>query len=92
MVLGVKNILKFEEFSVDCIIVDPPRSGMVPKALRRMCELNCKKIVYVSCHPITLLRDLKLITDYGYDVTSFIPVDMFPNTYHVECVVTLELK
>mgnify|MGYP001200312596 CR=1 FL=1 len=88
----VKNILKFETFDVDCVIVDPPRSGMVPKALRRLCELQCKKIVYVSCHPITLLRDLKEIQTYGYKITTLIPVDMFPNTYHVECVVGLELE
>lgn len=88
----VKNILKFESFDVDCVVVDPPRSGMTPKALRRLCDLKCKKIIYVSCHPITLLRDLAEFKEQGYRVTSFIPVDMFPNTYHIESVVKLELN
>ncbi len=88
----VKNILKFNSFSPDCIIIDPPRSGMVPKALKRVCELNCKQLVYVSCNPVSLVRDLKLLTEYGYQVTTFTPVDMFPHTYHLECVVSLSLS
>ncbi|MBI60516.1 23S rRNA (uracil(1939)-C(5))-methyltransferase RlmD [bacterium] len=88
----VKNILKFNSFSPDCVIIDPPRSGMVPKALKRVCELNCKQLVYVSCNPVSLVRDLKLLRDYGYHVTNFTPVDMFPHTYHLECVVSLTLN
>ena len=88
----MKNILKFNSFSPDCVIIDPPRSGMVPKALKRVCELNCKQLVYVSCNPVSLVRDLKLLRDYGYHVTNFTPVDMFPHTYHLECVVSLTLN
>ncbi len=88
----VKNILKFNSFSPDCVIIDPPRSGMVPKALKRVCELNCNHLIYVSCNPVSLIRDLKLLTDYGYQVTMFTPVDMFPHTYHLECVVSLTLN
>ena len=88
----VKNILKFESFDVDCVIVDPPRSGMVPKALKRLCDLKCKKIIYVSCHPVTLLRDLKEFQKHNYKISTFIPVDMFPNTFHIESVVKLELN
>ncbi len=87
----VKNILKFHSFSPDCVIIDPPRSGMVPKALTRVCDLNSKHLIYVSCNPVTLIRDLNLLTDYGYRVTTFTPVDMFPHTYHLECVVSLTL-
>lgn len=87
----VKNILKFQSFSPDCIVVDPPRSGMVPKALLRVAHLRCKKIVYVSCNPVSLVRDLILFEENGYTVTRFTPVDMFPHTYHLECVVTLTL-
>ena len=88
----VKNILKFNSFSPDCIIIDPPRSGMVPKALKRVCELNCKQLIYVSCNPVSLVRDLKLLTESGYHVTKFTPVDMFPHTYHLECIVSLILR
>ena len=88
----VKNILKFNSFNTDIIIVDPPRSGMNPKALKRTAELNCKEIIYVSCNPITLVRDLKELMTYNYKVDSFIPVDMFPHTYHLECVVKLKLN
>ncbi len=88
----VKNILKFETFDVDCIIVDPPRSGIVPKALKRICDLKCKNLIYVSCHPVTLLRDLESFKENGYIVKRIIPVDMFPNTFHIESVVKLELN
>lgn len=88
----VKNILKFNSFNPDCIIIDPPRSGMVPKALQRVCELKCNQLIYVSCNPVTLVRDLKLLRDFGYTITRFVPVDMFPHTYHLECVVTCTLN
>jgi 23S rRNA (uracil1939-C5)-methyltransferase len=86
----VKNILKFNSFNVDWVIVDPPRSGMVPKALKRMIELDAPKITYVSCNPVTLLRDLKIICEAGYEIQTFQPVDMFPNTFHIESIVVLE--
>ena len=88
----VKNILKFNTFSPDCIVIDPPRSGMVPKALQRVIDIRCSTIVYVSCNPITLLRDLKEFLNQGYHIDRFIPVDMFPHSYHLECVVKLKIN
>ncbi|MDC0036911.1 23S rRNA (uracil(1939)-C(5))-methyltransferase RlmD [bacterium] len=88
----VKNILKFEPIKADCVIVDPPRSGMVPKALKRTCELQAPELIYVSCNPVTLFRDLKVMTQHGYKVDTLIPVDMFPHTYHLECVAKLTLN
>lgn len=85
----VKNILKFEQLEADLIIVDPPRSGLEPKALRRMLDIQPKVIVYVSCNPTTLLRDLTDIKREGYVPELVKPVDMFPNTYHLECIVRL---
>ena len=82
----VKNILKTHTFEVDCVIVDPPRSGMVPKAIRRLISLNAPKIVYVSCNPTTLVRDLNLLVDANYTIETLQPVDMFPNTYHLETI------
>ncbi len=88
----VKNILKFNSFNPDCIIVDPPRSGMVPKALRRMIDQQAKVIIYVSCNPTTLMRDLKEVTESNYSIEYIQPVDMFPNTYHIELIAKLRLN
>jgi 23S rRNA (uracil1939-C5)-methyltransferase len=85
----VKNILKFNTFTPDVVVVDPPRAGMVPKALARILELNAAKIIYVSCNPNTLARDLVEMRRAGYTPTHIQPVDMFPNTYHVECITVL---
>ena len=82
----VKNILKFESFSPDCVIVDPPRSGLVPKALRRTLDLKAPVLVYISCNPLTFKEDLKVCLDSGYEVEHIQPVDMFPHTHHVELV------
>lgn len=71
----------------DIIIVDPPRAGLAKKHLERIARFNAKKIVYVSCNPITLARDLKFLAENGYSVKNVQPVDMFPHTYHVEVVV-----
>lgn len=85
----VKNILKFNPITCDTIIVDPPRSGMTPKALTRMVNLEATTIIYVSCNPTTLLRDLKDIVKEGYSIQRMEAFDMFPHTYHVECIVKL---
>ena len=86
----VKNILKFNTFNVDVVIIDPPRSGLVPKALKRIADLGCSTIIYVSCNPTTLLRDLNVFNELGYVVDIIQPVDMFPQTYHIENVVRLK--
>ena len=75
----------------DSIIVDPPRSGLDKKTINYLINSQAKKIVYVSCDPVTLARDLELLKDY-YNVVELTPVDMFSNTYHVECVCVLEIK
>jgi 23S rRNA (uracil1939-C5)-methyltransferase len=73
----------------DVIIVDPPRSGMHPKAVEELGKMSVPSIVYVSCNPATLARDLQLLAKDGYIVEAVQPVDMFPHTYHIECVVKL---
>ncbi|RAP34789.1 23S rRNA (uracil(1939)-C(5))-methyltransferase RlmD [Candidatus Marinamargulisbacteria bacterium SCGC AG-439-L15] len=88
----VKNILKFNSFSPDCIIVDPPRSGMVPKAVKRLCEIQAPTLIYVSCNPNTLIRDLDIITENNYSICDLKIIDQFPNTYHLETVVLLKKK
>ena len=73
----------------DVSIIDPPRSGLHPKALKNIIKLKQKKIIYISCNPATQARDLKDFIDAGYKVTNIIPVDMFPHTPHIESIVTL---
>ncbi|QGQ94154.1 23S rRNA (uracil(1939)-C(5))-methyltransferase RlmD [Paenibacillus psychroresistens] len=73
----------------DVIVVDPPRKGCEPELLETMLEMRPKRIVYVSCNPATLARDLTRLVEGGYVVTEAQPVDMFPHTVHVEAVVLL---
>ena len=74
----------------DIIVADPPRSGMHPDVVRKILQLEPSKIVYVSCNPATQARDLALLEE-KYRITKVQPVDMFPQTHHVENVVLMEL-
>jgi 23S rRNA (uracil1939-C5)-methyltransferase len=73
------------------IVVDPPRSGLHPKVAVFLNESDAEKIVYVSCNPTTMARDIKIIKQ-NYKLTKIQPVDMFPQTYHIETVALLERK
>jgi 23S rRNA (uracil1939-C5)-methyltransferase len=75
----------------DVLIVDPPRSGMHPKAVKEIGEMKIPRVVYVSCNPATLARDLQMLAPFGYSIEKVQPVDMFPHTYHIESVVRLKL-
>src|SRR5690606_36326756 len=75
----------------DVVITDPPRAGMHPDVINRLLELGAPKVVYVSCNAATQARDLALLSE-KYTVKRIKPVDMFPQTQHVENVVLLELK
>jgi 23S rRNA (uracil1939-C5)-methyltransferase len=77
---------------VDTIVMDPPRSGVDRKALNAIIEINPKQIVYVSCDPVTLARDLKILAEHNYEIKSITPFDMFPQTSHVETVVLMSSK
>jgi 23S rRNA (uracil1939-C5)-methyltransferase len=78
--------------SADVLVVDPPRKGCDEALLNTIIEMKPKKVVYVSCNPATLARDLRILEDGGYKTLEVQPVDMFPHTTHVECVSQLELK
>jgi len=71
---------------VNCAIVDPPRAGLHPKALKKLIELDLPRVVYVSCNPATFSRDAAQLVEAGYRLDSVIPVDMFPHTVHIEVV------
>jgi 23S rRNA (uracil1939-C5)-methyltransferase len=73
------------------IIVDPPRKGCSSKVLKGIIKIKPKKIIYVSCNSATLARDLKYLTkDGNYKLKKVLPIDMFPQTSHVECIASLE--
>jgi len=73
------------------VIVDPPRSGCSSKVLKGIIKIKPKKIIYVSCNPATLSRDLKYLTkDDDYKLKKVLPIDMFPQTGHIECIASLE--
>jgi 23S rRNA (uracil1939-C5)-methyltransferase len=74
----------------DVVVVDPPRAGLSQKIVRRILETEPQRIVYVSCNPTTLAPNARQIADAGYTLKTVRPVDMFPQTAHVECVALLE--
>lgn len=76
----------------DVIVLDPPRKGCDPALLEMIKNLSVPKVVYVSCNPSTLARDLKILREYGYQVQEVQPVDLFPGTGHVETVAVLSRK
>lgn len=76
----------------DIIILDPPRDGIHPKAIEKIIDFSVEKIVYVSCKPTSLARDLKVFISAGYEIENIRCHDMFPRTYHVETVVSLNRK
>lgn len=83
------NQMAHEKQSVDVVFLDPPRSGSTEQFLDSMISIHPKRIVYISCNPVTLERDLSYIVKRGYEAKTAIPVDMFPGTEHVECVVLM---
>ncbi|MCY7775022.1 23S rRNA (uracil(1939)-C(5))-methyltransferase RlmD [Bacillus licheniformis] len=80
-----------EGIKADTLVVDPPRKGCDEALLRTIIEMKPKRVVYVSCNPGTLARDLRVLEDGGYVTREVQPVDMFPHTAHVECVAILTL-
>ncbi len=85
------RMMKIDE-NPDVVVLDPPRTGMDPLVTQRLLELKPQRIIYVSCDPGTLARDLAVLNQGGYRVDSVQPVDMFPWTQHVETVVSLTTR
>lgn len=81
--------LASEKYPIDCVIMDPPRSGSTKEFMDAIKILKPKKVVYISCDPTTQVRDLKYFSKLGYQGNTMIPVDMFPHTAHVETVVLM---
>lgn len=75
---------------IDAVILDPPRAGIAPKALRRIIDLQAPVLVYISCNPATLARDTESLTTAEYRLLKFALVDQFPHTSHVEAIALFE--
>ncbi len=82
----IETVLPRLKMKPDAVVVDPPRAGMDAPALEALIKIQPKQIVYVSCDPATLARDAKRLTTAGYQLSDVQPVDMFPQTYHIESV------
>ncbi len=86
---GVRPLLE-RAGQPDIVVVDPPRAGLSQKMVRRLIECEAPRIVYVSCNPTTLAPNAAQLTEAGYSLRRVRPVDMFPQTPHIECVALLE--
>lgn len=75
--------------TLDVIVIDPPRAGLTKKGVQHILAIDARQIVYVSCNPATLARDLAMLLEGGYAIHEVQPVDMFPHTSHIETVVDL---
>ncbi|MDX6624962.1 MAG: rRNA (uracil1939-C5)-methyltransferase [Solirubrobacterales bacterium] len=86
---GVRPLIE-KAGKADVVVIDPPRAGLSQKIVRRVLECEAKKIVYVSCNPTTLAPNAAQLAEAGYRLTRVRPVDMFPQTPHIECVALFE--
>ena len=89
--VAFKKLLEDDKVKPTTIIVDPPRKGLDNVTINKILETEVKKLVYVSCNPATMVRDIKMLEE-KYEVKEIQPIDMFPYTSHVECVSMLQLK
>jgi 23S rRNA (uracil1939-C5)-methyltransferase len=89
MLRELKRKNQVREGTFDVAIIDPPRTGIEAEVIEAIANLKINKIVYISCNPSTLARDIKRFSEYGYRTIEIQPVDMFPQTEHVECVVLM---
>lgn len=85
----VEHVLPSLEMSPDAVLLDPPRPGCLPPVLDALIEFRPATVVYISCNPATLARDLRILVAGGFVVEHVTPVDMFPQTAHIECVARL---
>lgn len=85
-----RETLKKINYNVDSLFVDPPREGLDKKVIENIIRIKPKKIIYISCNPMTFARDINLLKDY-YELIDLNIIDMFPDTYHIELISCLKL-
>ena len=83
---AVEDVLPGLKTKIDIAIADPPRAGFAPRALDALIACAPRAFAYVSCDPATLARDARRLIDGGYNLLESQPVDMFPQTFHIETV------
>lgn len=88
----VEETLIKSDINADAIVIDPPRIGVMRSVLEAIAEKKIRKVIYVSCEPSTLARDLKYLKEKGYKLIEVQPVDMFPQTYHIENIALMILE
>ena len=88
---ALSELIEKRNIIPDVVFVDPPRRGLDTTTIKNLEKVKPEKIVYISCNPATLVRDLKMFEE-EYEIKSIIPVDLFPWTKHVECVSVLCCK
>jgi tRNA/tmRNA/rRNA uracil-C5-methylase (TrmA/RlmC/RlmD family) len=82
--------IKLQPDSIDLLILDPPRAGCSESVLKAITRLRPRRLIYISCNPVTQARDMKFLNESGYDIVSLRPFDMFPQTQHIEIIGLLE--
>ena len=88
---ALKEIFKIDLREIDLALIDPPREGAA-KVMKRLAEYEVPRIIYVSCNPTTLARDLRYLTRSGYTIVSSRPIDLFPQTWHIESITVAEKR
>jgi 23S rRNA (uracil1939-C5)-methyltransferase len=86
---AVEQVLPALDIKPDLVLLDPPRAGLDPRAMEGLIKAAPAQIIYISCDPATLARDLNRLLAAGYELESVTPFDFFPQTYHVECIANL---
>ncbi len=81
--------LELDNRTPQLVVIDPPRAGLHPRGIKSLLNIKPLKIIYVSCNPATLARDLRVLCEKDYKLENVQPVDMFPHTYHIESVAKL---
>lgn len=87
-----KFLFENRKLRPDLVLVDPPRAGMESNTLENIAEIAAERLIYVSCEPSILARDLKKLISYGYEIIKVTAVDIFPQTHHIETVVRLRRR
>ena len=85
------NVVNKIKNNIDSIIVDPPRTGLFGNTINDILKINAENLIYISCNPITLARDLNILKS-NYDINKIYLLDMFSNTYHFETMIFMKQK